>query len=70
MMLSMDLAAQLAADRSRDLARAAEASRLVALARCCQPSRRRAAAQLVEVLATARRRLPRLCQDAAYCVGA
>jgi hypothetical protein len=70
-MLSMDLATVLAADRSRDLARAAEASRLVALARCCRPSSwRRAAAQLVEALAVSGRRLPRLRQGSACCVGA
>ncbi len=68
-MLSMDLAASVAAERSRDLTRAVETSRLAALARCCRPSTwRRAASRLVKTAAVARR--AGLRHEAACCVGA
>ena len=69
-MLSVNLAASVAAERSRDLTRAVETSRLAALARCCHPSTwRRATQRLVKTAAVARRRAG-LRQDPACCVGA
>jgi hypothetical protein len=70
-MLFMDLPAALAAERSRELARAAESSRLIALSRCCRPSsRRRAAARLSEAFSVVRGRLSRPRPGATCCVGA
>ena len=70
-MLSMDLGAALAADRSRELARSAEASRLVAVARCCRPGTwGRAVGRLAEALIAVSGRLSRPRPGAACCVGA